>query len=49
MEPYNVDVLETAATALNNGDTEPLLGLMSDDMVWSGFPRGWLWRRETPH
>lgn len=48
MESNNADLLGPAVTALNSGDCEPLLGLMSDDMVWSGFSRGWLWWRETP-
>ena len=49
MEPNSVDLLESATAALNNSDAEPLLDLTSDNMVWTGFPRGWLWWRHTPH
>ena len=37
--------LATAVEALNNGDIELLVGLMSDEMVWRGASLGLMWWR----
>lgn len=48
MTPGDVSSLQSAVDDLNVGDVEPFLGLMSDDMVWSGSPHGMLWWRQRP-
>lgn len=48
MEAIDLELLDGAVQALNNGDLEPFVGLMDDDMVWTGQPHGWLWWRHTP-
>lgn len=45
----DVAVLREAADALIDGDSEPFVSLISDDMVWRGV-RSWVpWRRSVPH
>lgn len=48
MDQADVERLEVAVAALNDGDLEPFVGLIDDDMVWTGQPQGWLWWRHTP-
>lgn len=48
MDQADVEQLEAAVTALNDGDLEPFVGLIHDDMVWNGHSQGWLWWRHTP-
>lgn len=49
MEQREIAALEGAVNDLNGGDIETFIGLMADDMVWSGHPHGWLWWRQRPH
>lgn len=48
MDQADVERLEAAVAALNDGDLDPFVGLIDDDMVWTGQPQGWLWWRHTP-
>ncbi len=48
MDPADVKRLEAAVVALNDGELEPFVGLIADDMVWEGRSQGWLWWRHTP-
>ena len=49
MTPSDISTLQGAVDDLNTGDVETFLSLMSDDMVWSGYPHGILWWRQRPH
>jgi len=44
----NVERLERAAGAYNQGDLEPLVALLDDDVDWRGHTRGHLWWKHTP-
>lgn len=48
MDQTDLDRLEVAVAALNEGELDPFVGLIDDDMVWTGQPQGWLWWRHTP-
>lgn len=48
MDQADVKRLEAAVVALNNGELEPFVALIADDMVWEGQSQGWLWWRHTP-
>ena len=48
MDQADLEKLEAAVSALNDGDLEPFIGLIHDDMVWTGQPQGRLWWRHTP-
>lgn len=48
MEPADLDSLQSAVAGLNDDEIDRLMGLMSDDIQWTGVPYGWLWRRRTP-
>jgi hypothetical protein len=50
MEPQQemIDRLRAAATALGQGDPEPLASLFADDAEWRGIPRGFFLWRHTP-
>lgn len=48
MQPADLELLAGAVEALNDGDLEPFVDLMAQDMVWAGLPQGWLWWRHTP-
>ncbi len=48
MDQADVKRLEAAVVALNEGELEPFVGLIADDMVWEGQSQGWLWWRHTP-
>lgn len=48
MDQAEIERLETAVAALNDGDLDPFVGLIDDDMVWTGQSQGWLWWRNTP-
>jgi hypothetical protein len=43
-----IDRLRAAAAALNEGDVEPFVALLDDDLDWRGITRGRLWWRHTP-
>jgi hypothetical protein len=43
-----IDELRAAAEALNRGDVEPLVSLMSSEMEWRGVSHGRLWWKQTP-
>jgi len=43
-----IEELRAAAEALNHGDPEPLVALISDDMEWRGTTHRHLWRKHTP-
>ena len=49
MNSRDVASLRGAVDDLNDGNIDTFLGLMSDDMVWSGYPHGWLWWHQRPH
>ncbi len=49
MTPGDIAALAGAVDELNNGGIESFVGLMADDMMWSGYPHGWLWWRQRPH
>lgn len=48
MDRNDVEALEAAVVALNDRELEPFVGLMADDMVWTGMPSRWLWWRPVP-
>jgi len=43
-----VDRLQAAAHAFNEGDVEPFVALLDDDVDWRGVSHGHLWWRRTP-
>lgn len=49
MTPGDISQLQSAVDDLNNGDIETFLGLMSDDMMWNGYPHGVLLWHQRPH
>jgi hypothetical protein len=44
----DIEVLDAAVLALNDRELEPFVGLMSDDMVWTGQAQRWFWWRQVP-
>jgi ketosteroid isomerase-like protein len=42
-----IERLRAAADALNEGDPEPFLTLLADDVEWRGVSRGFLWWKKT--
>ena len=42
------DALRSAYEALLRGEPDPLVSLMSDDMVWFGRRHGWRFWRPVP-
>ncbi len=48
MDQADIDRLETAIASLNDGELAPFVGLIAEDMVWTGRPQGWFWWRTTP-
>ena len=48
MEPADREALQAAVADLNDGHIDRFLALMSDEMTWTGVPRGLLWWRHTP-
>ena len=43
-----IDRLRAAAAAFNEGDIEPFVLLLDEDLDWRGITRGHLWWRHTP-
>jgi len=43
-----IDQLRAAADALNRGDPESFVALLSEDAEWRGVPNGRLWWKRTP-
>ena len=48
VEQNDMKPLGSAVRALNAGDLEPFVGLITDEMIWKGQARGWLWWRHSP-
>jgi len=48
MDSVSVEALRSVVDALNQGEIQPFVDLMADDMVWEGSAHGWLWWRPTP-
>jgi ketosteroid isomerase-like protein len=44
----SADSVRAAYDALARGDVEPLVSLMSDDMLWQGRKHGWRFWRPVP-
>jgi len=42
VEHSDIDALEIAVAGLNEGNLDPLVAMMADDMLWQGAPGGWL-------
>ena len=44
----SADAVRAAYEALVRGDIDPLVSLMSDDMLWEGRKRTWAFWRPAP-
>ena len=44
----SADALRAAYEALGQGDPEPLVSLMSDDMLWQGRKNRWRFWQPVP-
>lgn len=44
----SADGVRAAYEALGDGDVEPLVALMSEDMEWRGVTGGWRFWRPVP-
>ena len=44
----SADAIRSAYAALGQGDVDPLVSLMSEDMVWRGVKNGWRFWRPVP-
>jgi ketosteroid isomerase-like protein len=44
----SADSVQTAYEALAQGDVDPLVSLMSDDMVWQGRKNPWRFWQPVP-
>lgn len=43
-----IDQLRAAAEALDRGDPEPFVALISPELEWRGISHGRLWWKRTP-
>lgn len=43
-----LEQLREATRAFNDGDIEPLVALLHEDLDWRGVPRGFLWWKHAP-
>jgi ketosteroid isomerase-like protein len=44
----SADAVRAAYEALGQGDVDPLVSLMSEDMLWQGRRRGWRFWQPVP-
>lgn len=44
----SADAVRAAYEALGQGDVDPLVSLMSDDLLWQGVKSGWRFWRPVP-
>jgi ketosteroid isomerase-like protein len=44
----DAEVLQQAFDAAVAGDVDPLVGLLSADLDWTGLQRGHLWWKKAP-
>lgn len=48
MNAPDLEKLQAAYEAANEGDVDALAGLFNPDTVWRGVERGFLWWRHAP-